>query len=84
VRTRRGPSKRSCTSTLTGCCCWRPIRAACTAGIAPGGASRRADEAELSRSALKDAVEYVRSHPAVRDVLISGGDPLLLADARLE
>jgi lysine 2,3-aminomutase len=41
-------------------------------------------EAELSRAALNEAVEYVRTHQAVRDVLISGGDPLLLADARLE
>lgn len=29
-------------------------------------------------------VEYIRSHPEVRDVLISGGDPLLLDDERLE
>jgi lysine 2,3-aminomutase len=41
-------------------------------------------EAELSRAALKEAVEYVRAHREVRDVLISGGDPLLLSDARLE
>jgi lysine 2,3-aminomutase len=41
-------------------------------------------EAELSRGALAEAVDYVRAHPQVRDVLISGGDPLLLADERLE
>mgnify|MGYP001183196686 CR=1 FL=1 len=41
-------------------------------------------EAELSRAALKEGIEYVRAHPEVRDVLISGGDPLMLADARLE
>lgn len=41
-------------------------------------------EAELTRSALKQAIEYVRAHPGVRDVLISGGDPLLLSDKRLE
>ncbi|MBK7859537.1 MAG: KamA family radical SAM protein [Archangiaceae bacterium] len=40
-------------------------------------------EAELSRAALKEGVEYVRTHPEVRDVLISGGDPLMLADSRL-
>jgi lysine 2,3-aminomutase len=41
-------------------------------------------EAELTRSALREAIAYVRGNPSVRDVLISGGDPLLLADERLE
>lgn len=41
-------------------------------------------EAELSRAAMREGVEYVRAHPEVRDVLISGGDPFMLADARLE
>ncbi|MBU1004053.1 MAG: KamA family radical SAM protein [Proteobacteria bacterium] len=30
------------------------------------------------------AIEYVREHPEVRDVLLSGGDPLTLSDAALE
>ncbi len=29
-------------------------------------------------------VEYIRHHPEVRDVLLSGGDPLLLGDDKLE
>src|SRR6267143_1671740 len=29
-------------------------------------------------------IEYIRSHPEVRDVLLSGGDPLLFSDERLE
>ena len=29
---------------------------------------------------LESALEYVRTHPLVRDVLISGGDPLVLPD----
>lgn len=41
-------------------------------------------EAELSRAALREGIDYVRAHPEVRDVLISGGDPLMLADERLE
>jgi lysine 2,3-aminomutase len=41
-------------------------------------------EATLNRAALAEAVEYVRAHPEVRDVLISGGDPFLLADERLD
>lgn len=41
-------------------------------------------EVELSRTELAAGLDYVRSHPGVRDVLISGGDPLLLSDERLE
>jgi lysine 2,3-aminomutase len=29
-------------------------------------------------------IEYIRSHPEIRDVLLSGGDPLLLSDEKLE
>lgn len=32
----------------------------------------------------KAAVEYIRAHKVVRDVLVSGGEPLMLSDARLE
>jgi lysine 2,3-aminomutase len=41
-------------------------------------------EAVLGREAWAEGVDYVRSHPEVRDVLVSGGDPLLLADERLD
>lgn len=41
-------------------------------------------EAELSKEDLRKAIEYIRSRPEVRDVLISGGDPLLLSDSRLD
>ncbi len=30
------------------------------------------------------AIEYIRAHEEVRDVVVSGGDPLLLDDAKLE
>lgn len=33
---------------------------------------------------LGPALQYIRSHPEVRDVLLSGGDPLLLEDEELE
>ncbi|MFO7707202.1 MAG: KamA family radical SAM protein [Desulfobacterales bacterium] len=36
-----------------------------------------------SRSRLERAIDYIRSTPAIRDVLISGGDPLTLNDERL-
>jgi lysine 2,3-aminomutase len=41
-------------------------------------------EAELSTSAMAEGIHYIRSRPEVRDVLISGGDPLLLSEERLE
>jgi lysine 2,3-aminomutase len=41
-------------------------------------------EAELSKEQLRRGIEYIRNHPEVRDVLISGGDPFLLSDTRLE
>ncbi|MCG6892344.1 MAG: KamA family radical SAM protein [Desulfobacteraceae bacterium] len=37
-----------------------------------------------SRSRLELAFDYIRSHPEIRDVLLSGGDPLTLGDNRLE
>ena len=33
---------------------------------------------------IDGCIEYVRNHPEVRDVLISGGDPLVMSDERLE
>ena len=33
---------------------------------------------------IDGCIEYVRNHPKVRDVLISGGDPLVMSDERLE
>ena len=41
-------------------------------------------EAVLGREAWSEGVDYVRAHPEVRDVLVSGGDPLLLVDERLD
>jgi len=43
----------------------------------------RGGEAQLSRSELNKAIAYISEHPKIRDVLISGGDPLLLSDERL-
>ena len=42
-----------------------------------------AGEQELSID-LEGAYDYLKKHPEVRDVLISGGDPLLLSDAKLD
>jgi lysine 2,3-aminomutase len=41
--------------------------------------------AGFSRSAnIDQAIEYIRTHRKIRDVLISGGDPLTLSDDRLD
>lgn len=36
------------------------------------------------RSMWAGALDYLRSHPEVRDVLVSGGDPLVLSDDNLD
>jgi lysine 2,3-aminomutase len=42
------------------------------------------EESSISRRDLDDAVDYIRRTPAIRDVLISGGDPFTLSTDRLE
>lgn len=37
-----------------------------------------------NREAISAGIEYIRSTPAIRDVLLSGGDPLLLNDDTLD
>jgi lysine 2,3-aminomutase len=41
-------------------------------------------EAELTKEQMRRGLDYIRRHPEVRDVLISGGDPFLLSEERLE
>lgn len=42
------------------------------------------DPAKIHPRYIEDGIEYVRSRPEVRDVIISGGDPLMLGDRKLE
>ncbi len=42
------------------------------------------EESPISRQDLDQAIGYIRRTPAIRDVLISGGDPLTLSTDRLE
>lgn len=37
-----------------------------------------------SREALRAGIEYIRGDRTIRDVLVTGGDPLMLSDRRLE
>ena len=41
-------------------------------------------DAHLTRAQIDRCIDYVRRTPVVRDVLLSGGDPLTLPDDRLE
>jgi len=41
-------------------------------------------EGGITREELAEALAYLRDHPEVRDVLVSGGDPFLLSTERLE
>lgn len=42
------------------------------------------DELRPGRDRWDTALDYIRSHPEIRDVLLSGGDPLTLSDDRLD
>lgn len=42
------------------------------------------NDTALSKEQIDTSIEYIRSHREVRDVLISGGDPLTLSDDRIE
>ncbi len=42
------------------------------------------DKCHVNKTEWDVALDYIRSHSEVRDVLISGGDPLTLSDSRLE
>lgn len=42
------------------------------------------NDAGLPMSQVDVAIDYIRHHPEVRDVLLSGGDALLMSDERLE
>ncbi|MGE5586883.1 MAG: lysine 2,3-aminomutase [Clostridia bacterium] len=42
------------------------------------------EDAAVTRRDIDLAVEYIRRTPEVRDVLVSGGDPLVLADGAIE
>ena len=35
------------------------------------------------RQALAEGIEYIRKQPGIREVILTGGDPLVLADSRL-
>ena len=52
--------------------------------LRPGGAPDSAHADATTDAALDRAIDVIASHPEIRDVLVSGGDPLLLPDERLD
>ncbi len=45
---------------------------------------RRAGREDMIMANLDAALTYIENHPEIRDVLISGGDPLILSDEKIE
>jgi lysine 2,3-aminomutase len=41
-------------------------------------------DSHLSRQQINGCIDYIRNHREVRDVLLSGGDPLSMTDSQLE
>lgn len=37
----------------------------------------------INHQTIQAGIDYIRAHPEIRDVILSGGDPLLLADEQL-
>jgi lysine 2,3-aminomutase len=42
------------------------------------------DPTKISVKFIDEGLEYIANHPEIRDVILSGGDPLLLGDNQLE
>jgi lysine 2,3-aminomutase len=43
-----------------------------------------APNSQASQKELRAALKWIKDHPAVREVLLTGGDPLVLSDKKLE
>ena len=41
-------------------------------------------EYDYPEKAIREGIEYIREHSEIRDVLLSGGDALLVSDERLD
>ena len=42
------------------------------------------DHSKIDRNLIHEGIRYIREHSEIRDVILSGGDPLILSDQRLE
>lgn len=43
-----------------------------------------AEQAFIKQEEYEKAISYIQSHPGIREVILSGGDPLTLSDAQLD
>ncbi|MBF0432620.1 MAG: lysine 2,3-aminomutase [Fibrobacteria bacterium] len=41
-------------------------------------------DSHLSRADIQKGINYIKAHPEIRDVILSGGDPLMLTNTMLE
>jgi len=41
-------------------------------------------DVNFSEEKIREGLDYIRAHPRIRDVLLTGGDPLLFPDERLD
>jgi lysine 2,3-aminomutase len=42
------------------------------------------DPHSLPKAEVMKAIDYIREHPEIRDIVVSGGDALMLSDSRIE
>ncbi|HLP16694.1 MAG TPA: KamA family radical SAM protein [Bacteroidota bacterium] len=42
------------------------------------------DSGKISMKYIQSGLDYIAAHPEIRDVILSGGDPLMLTDSNLE
>ncbi len=75
-----------CTAIPTGCCSWPPAPARPIAATAPARGWWAIPAANTSSRPANgsEALAYLEAHSEVRDVLLSGGDPLTLSDDKLD
>ena len=77
------PIEGSCIAIPTGCCSSRCMSARCIAVFVSAG-RWLAVRARSPARGLRAALDYVRSHQEIWEVILSGGDPLVLSTRRLE
>lgn len=42
------------------------------------------DSSKINMKFIQDGIDYIAAHPEIRDIILSGGDPLMLTDYLLE
>ncbi len=79
---RRSPA--SCIAIPTGCCSSWFMSARCIAGsVFAAKWSGRARRPRCREAAYDEALDYIRAHPEIWEVILTGGDPLMLSPRRL-